>query len=105
MKGIAQQDLRTEVADLLRREGLNRAIGANGHEGGCLDVATGKADGCASGEAVGVVYCEFHGSLCAGSVASLFGLYSVIAVARCARCPPHRAVGSCSLDTPVNTSL
>lgn len=44
MKGIAEYDMRADVADFIRRHGLDRAVGAYRHKGWGLYGAVGEGE-------------------------------------------------------------
>ncbi len=55
VEGVAQHDVRADLAQLERRHRLHRAIGADRHEGRGFDRAVGELQGAATGKAVGFV--------------------------------------------------
>ncbi|OIQ64305.1 hypothetical protein GALL_541450 [mine drainage metagenome] len=60
MKGIAEHDLRANGFELVRCHGLDRAIGAYGHESGGLDLPVRQSERAATGKAVSFVKLELH---------------------------------------------
>ena len=60
VEGIAEHDVGADVLQLDRRHRLDRAIGADRHEGRGFHRAVGQRQGAAAGEAVGFVQVKFH---------------------------------------------
>ena len=54
MKSVAEDNLRTHLAQFLRCHGLNCAVGAHWHEGGCLHRAAVEYESAAAGRAIGM---------------------------------------------------
>ena len=60
VEGVAEHDLRADLAQLRGRHRLHRAVGADRHEGRRLDLAVGERERAAARGAVGGVEREFH---------------------------------------------
>ena len=60
VEGVAQHDLRADLFQFERRHRLDRAIGADRHEGRGFDAAVGKLQRAATGKAVGFMQGKFH---------------------------------------------
>jgi len=57
--GVAQDYLRPEFPDHVRRKGLHRPLGTHGHEGRGMDDAVGRPHPCQTGAAVFVLFYQF----------------------------------------------
>ena len=61
MKGIAENDLRAQLAQFLRGHGLDRAVGTDRHECRRLDDTALEGEATAARGAVSTEEIEFHG--------------------------------------------
>ena len=60
MKRVAEQDMCTDIADFIRRKGLDGAIGAHWHKGRSLHLAMDEAYSAAPRGTVLLVKDKFH---------------------------------------------